>query len=306
MASTDHSWEFFSDPTAFLAEAGPLLTAEPVLGSVIASYTQRIERGGGRFGADWAELGAGFEPWWAVLRDGRGVVVSAGMRTAPFEPFPPFLLSMPDAAARDLARAVHRRGEVLGGVNGALPASRLMVEETVRLAGGGEPQVRQHTRLFEATEVEVPAAPAGELRLLRIDEAELGLAWFRAFGREADEQAGRSEGHGDGMHVTMADIEDRIGHGGLWAFEAPGGEVVHLTGVSVPAYGVSRVGPVYTPRQHRGRGVAGYVVGELTRRGLAEGTRMCLFTDQANPVSNRIYERLGYRRVVDMANVVLV
>ena len=39
------------------------------------------------------------------------------------------------------------------------------------------------------------------------------------------------------------------------------------------------------------------------RREVAAGTRACLFTDQANPTSNRLYETLGYRPVVDMANL---
>ena len=58
---------------------------------------------------------------------------------------------------------------------------------------------------------------------------------------------------------------------------------------------------MFTPKEHRGGGIASYVVGELTRRGLAAGHRMCLFTDQANPTSNKIYEALGYRPVTDMA-----
>jgi predicted GNAT family acetyltransferase len=36
-----------------------------------------------------------------------------------------------------------------------------------------------------------------------------------------------------------------------------------------------------------------------------QGARVCLFTDQANPTSNKIYEALGFRRVVDMANLVI-
>jgi RimJ/RimL family protein N-acetyltransferase len=305
MANPDPTLDFYADPAAFLDAAGPLLTAEPVLGSVIATVTERMVRQGESLRASWAELGLDFEPWWLAVRDERGEVVSAAMRTAPFAPYPCFCLPMPVAAAQGLARALHARGEHLGGSNGALPAAREVLDETARLTGS-QVQVKQHTRLFEATTVEVPSAPPGTLRLLRADEAELGLARFRAFGREADEQAGREDGHsGAGEHFTIGDIIDRIGYDGLWAFESPDGEVVHLTGVSLPAYGVSRVGPVYTPRGHRGRGIAGYVVGELTRRGLANRTRMCLFTDQANPVSNKIYERLGYRRVVDMANLVI-
>ena len=68
-------------------------------------------------------------------------------------------------------------------------------------------------------------------------------------------------------------------------------------------FGVARIGPVYTPREHRGRGYASAAVAEVSRRLLDEGVRVCLFTDQANPTSNRIYQALGYRPVVDMANL---
>jgi hypothetical protein len=35
------------------------------------------------------------------------------------------------------------------------------------------------------------------------------------------------------------------------------------------------------------------------------GRAVCLFTDQANPTSNRIYQALGYPPVVDMANLLI-
>lgn len=57
---------------------------------------------------------------------------------------------------------------------------------------------------------------------------------------------------------------------------------------------------VYTPPKHRGRGYATSCVAELTRRELAAGAEFCcLYTDLANPVSNAIYARIGYRRVCD-------
>jgi predicted GNAT family acetyltransferase len=43
----------------------------------------------------------------------------------------------------------------------------------------------------------------------------------------------------------------------------------------------------------------------VSRELLDEGARVCLFTDQANPVSNALYERLGFRRLVDQAQIVL-
>lgn len=61
-----------------------------------------------------------------------------------------------------------------------------------------------------------------------------------------------------------------------------------------------RVGPVYTPPQHRGRGYASNLTAEVSRRMLAERRRFCFrYTDLANPTSNHIYREIGYRPVTD-------
>ena len=55
---------------------------------------------------------------------------------------------------------------------------------------------------------------------------------------------------------------------------------------------------VYTPPAHRGDGFATAVVAHTSRWALSNGAEGCtLFTDLANRVSNRIYERIGYVRV---------
>ncbi|MCY7401667.1 MAG: hypothetical protein LH477_12090 [Nocardioides sp.] len=296
--------EFFDAPQPFLDVAAPLLTADPVLGSVIASVTERTAREVAAGKDSWSEVGAPFERWWAVIRDGSGAVVSAAMRTAPFAPYPTFSLPMGDEAATALAVALHARGELLGGANGALPGAHALAAETARL-WDGTLLVDTHTRLWEAASVEVPPAPAGRLGRATEDDAELVLAWFTAFHDEADVQAGREPHPDSGGHNTLDGVLVRIREGVEWLWELPGGSVAHLTGASLPSYGVSRVGPVFTPREHRGAGIASYVVGELTRRGLKAGHRMCLFTDQANPTSNKIYAGLGYEPVVDMAEHVV-
>ena len=62
-----------------------------------------------------------------------------------------------------------------------------------------------------------------------------------------------------------------------------------------------RVGPVYTPPERRGRGYASACVAALSQR-LLDGRAFCaLFTDLDNPVSNRIYRRIGYEPVCDFA-----
>ena len=292
--------EFFDTPQPFLDAAGDLLAAQPVLGSVIASVTSRTAREVASGVDSWAEVDAPFARWWVVVRDDAGEVVSAAMRTAPFKPYPSFGLPMSDDAARALAAALHERGELLGGANGALPGAGVLARATAELAGG-EVVADKATRLWEATAVEVPSAPEGRLRLATEDDADLVLAWFTAFHAEADEQAGREPDPDSGEHNTPDSVLIRIREGIEWLWELPDGTIAHLSGSGLPAYGVARIGPVYTPREFRGRGIASYVVGELTRRGLEAGTRMCLFTDRANPTSNKIYAALGYEPVVDMA-----
>lgn len=289
--------QFFTDPAEFLAVAGPVLAADPVIGSVVATISERAVR----------ERAAGVPVpdgpcWWAVITDG-DTVVGVAMRTAPRPPYPLFVLPMPDAAARLLAAALRDRDEHPGGCNGALPAARILAEESVRL-WGGPAEVEQHSRLFECRAVTRPAAVAGTLRRAEEADFELVLDWHDAFHREAAEQAGRRE-PGLDLGPDADGVHRGIAAGKVWLFVDPDGTPAHLTGVNPPAYGVSRIGPVYTPKTHRGRGIASYVVAELTARGLAAGSRMCLFTDQANPVSNKIYEAIGYRRVVDMANLII-
>jgi predicted GNAT family acetyltransferase len=73
-----------------------------------------------------------------------------------------------------------------------------------------------------------------------------------------------------------------------------------MVGVNLAVAGVVRVGPVYTPPQLRRRGYAGSAVAAVSRRALAAGAARCmLFTDLANPTSNKIYAEVGYRRIAD-------
>jgi uncharacterized protein len=62
--------------------------------------------------------------------------------------------------------------------------------------------------------------------------------------------------------------------------------------------GWASVGPVYTPPAARGRGYATSLVAAVSQFLLDQGRPGCtLFTNLANPTSNAIYMRIGYRRI---------
>ena len=290
--------QFCADSSEFLAAAGDYLAIHPVVSTVVTTVAHRVlsQQADGIAQLD--------RNWWLVVRDASGAVVSAGMRTAPFSPYPLFLLPMPDEAAVALARTLHEREEEVLAVNGALPVVELFAAELTRL-GGGQVQVSQHTRLHELGQLVWPAPVPGHLEAATEDDVELTTEWFGAFMGDADEQAGRPRGASTHEVPDRAEMLRRLRAGQLWFWVSETGEKVHLTGVNPPSFGVARVGPVYTPPVQRGRGWASNAVAEVSRQIQAGGARVCLFTDQANPISNKVYAALGYRPVVDMANLVI-
>jgi predicted GNAT family acetyltransferase len=78
------------------------------------------------------------------------------------------------------------------------------------------------------------------------------------------------------------------------------GVPVAMAGRTAAVAGVVRVAPVYTPPALRRRGYGGAATVAVSRAALDGGASdVVLFTDLANPASNALYQRLGYRPVED-------
>jgi RimJ/RimL family protein N-acetyltransferase len=172
------------------------------------------------------------------------------------------------------------------------PLGRAWVERT-----GGVSRVRMRGALHVLTEVCDPDRPAsGELREAGKDDRALLIAWEDAFVAEADAGvAGQAERTVDRRLVA-----------GLQQLWVDGGKPVSTLVLNHMVAGTVRVGVVYTPPEHRGRGYASSAVAAASRLALARGAERCmLFTDLANPTSNRIYAAVGYRRVGDWEDRVL-
>jgi predicted GNAT family acetyltransferase len=142
------------------------------------------------------------------------------------------------------------------------------------------------------TEVRQPPHPVqGELRRASEEHRELLVAWERAFVADA------------GVIPSAAaeaerTVERRLAAGSahLWH----DGQPVSMLALSPQIAGTVRIGPVYTPPEHRRHGYASAAVAAASQGSLARGASRCmLFTDVANATSNRIYAAVGFRRVAD-------
>ena len=264
----------FIEPADFLARAGPFLRAaeaENVLMLGICS-----PGGSGRFDDSC---------YLATVEEDRAVVACA-LRTPPYSA----LLTRADREALELLVTdlvgTYRDLPAAAGPEPAIPVFAELW--SARTGATARPATRM--RVFEARRVLRRPLPAGTFRIATEADLSLAARWAEAFFDEAG--LDDPSDPGDVAHGQI-----REGSLFLWEDSRP---------VSMAAWAgrtgrTVRINSVYTSPEHRGRGYASACVASLTQRLLDEGlSSCCLYTDLANPTSNKIYQAIGYRPVCDV------
>lgn len=78
------------------------------------------------------------------------------------------------------------------------------------------------------------------------------------------------------------------------------GKLVSVAAKTRPTINNITVNFVYTPKEARKKGYASNCVAALSQRMLDEGYKTTtLYTDLANPTSNKIYQEIGYEKIVE-------
>jgi GNAT superfamily N-acetyltransferase len=220
--------------------------------------------------------------YWATIRGDAGVVGCA-CRTPPY----PLVLSrLPAAAIDTLVDDVGKAYASLSGVNGPVAEAEAFANAWA-LRTGCSAQHRFRLRLHALQRVELSADLApGALR--KATEADVALArdWIDAYVRDA------------GLDPAAPDAAERmIGHGKLYLW-IDGGKARSMAAVSRETGSGCSINGVYTPPHERRRGYATAAVAALSEALLNAGQRFCcLYTDLANPTSNSIYAKIGYRPI---------
>jgi len=137
-----------------------------------------------------------------------------------------------------------------------------------------------------------PAATNGRLRPVREDEAMLFADWTTAFCHDCGMTP-----HAPADELSRA--RERIAREESFFWEVDSRPVSTATVHARTPNGI-RVSLVYTPADLRGRGYASACVAALSQRMLDAGRKFCfLYTDLANPTSNKIYRAIGYEKVCE-------
>ncbi|WP_329003706.1 GNAT family N-acetyltransferase [Kribbella sp. NBC_00709] len=265
-----------SDPQAFEQTVFPFLQQDAVLHTLIMSNVHERANGTVRAESEPSYYVSVHDPdvvGVAMRTPGRGVYLGA----------------LREDLAEPIADAYLDVLPELPSVAGDRPAARRFAERWVERRGGDLTETRG-TRLHKLIDFTPLDADGGAPRLMKADEVELVAAWAKD---------GFAEELASG-HLEWA--ARRLEQGTMWMWEVDG-EAVSMVSYHLPIFGVCRVGPVYTPPEQRRHGYAGALTSHVSAMILAGGNQACLYTDLANPTSNKIYHQAGYRPVADFVDV---
>jgi len=214
-------------------------------------------------------------------------VVGAAVQT------PPHALlatSLSSSEVNALVSDLHRRGWKTGEFVATVPTAGLLAERWSVITGTKLNRVRA-LRVFRLDQVMDPPTVPGALRVAAADDLEWLAECAAAFARDINEPMSF-----DPVPHTRRAIEEGRLH--LWTHA---GERLAMCAWAGPTPNGIRINQVYTPPQLRGRGYASAATAALSRKLLDSGRKFCfLFTDAANPTSNSIYQKIGYRHVADL------
>jgi predicted GNAT family acetyltransferase len=269
------TWSLTGNIDGYLAIAGDFLRADPVRNTILLTVAETLRiRGPKTFGPVPPLLG-----WW---RADDGGITAALLHTPPH---PILLTGLPGDSAGALAEALVARGRDLNGVGAEEGSARAFAAFWSELTGAGA-EVFLRSRLYRLGRLKPPEpAPEGVARLADDADRDLLASWFTAFAAEIGQADGRP---------ASSEVDDRLSYRGMTLWEVDG-IVVSMAGFHRPSAGTVRVAPVYTPSEHRRRGYAATATAAVSRAALDSGAEnVVLFTDQANPTSNALYQRLGF------------
>jgi predicted GNAT family acetyltransferase len=216
-------------------------------------------------------------------------VVGAAWQTPPF---PLGVTTLPEDAIPELVNFALVQPSHPSGIVGPSATVELFTEQWLLAVKCGI-KSKMAQGVFQLTQVNPLPKAAGMMRVAEERDFSLLVQWNLDFSRELnlDDDVKHTE-----ERVSFA-IKNHTRF--LWEIE---GKATAMAGLGGKTPNGMRITSVYTLPDQRGKGYASTLVATLSQQQLNEGKRFCfLYTDLANPTSNRIYQKMGYKMVCDSA-----
>jgi len=272
----------YEDPAVWLADAMPLLAADEPRHNLLFGIADRLIRG------------QGFDEHRLWLAMAGGAPVGALLQTPPYR----VVLARPatEDALDALVEAALAEHPMVPGVHGVRPEVVAFADRWRERTGDAVTEGMAQG-IYEARAVDdAPAPPDGAPRRATPTDLDTLVPMVEAFADEALAADAVRDRERE-LSTTRDRLTAEPEVAGMWVWVVDD-TIVSLTGHAGRTPSGIRIGPVYTPPEHRGRGYATALVHAQTAWLLADAVDVCfLYTDLANPTSNAVYRRIGYRKV---------
>ncbi len=201
----------------------------------------------------------------------------------------------PSRAVSELASYLRDKNIEITGVT-----ARDALCQAFMAAYGGEFTLRENLDIMVLeTLIEPPPCP-GTVQKAALSDLDLIVDWKCATIREALNEEPVPE------RVRETTL-DQLKRSVVWLMRDPSGEPVSMANSGRMLERGACVSGVYTPPEHRGKGYCQNTVAALCKELLACGkSYITLFVDKKNPISNRVYRKIGFDILEDSSDYRLV
>jgi len=269
----------------FLDDVGEMLYAAETVNNLILGISERLA----------ADPNAYQNPFFASVQDETSRAVLAAVMTPPHN----LILAGNEDFEQGYSTLIDYLQENLidiPGVIGPVDIAQDFAEAWERMMHQSC-RIQMHQKVYELRAVNMPSMPLGHFRLADSEDIPQIAAWIQAFEAEA---------LGEIHDLDLARAGRLVDRGYMFVWNKAG-EIVSMGMKTRPISHSISVGEVYTPPEHRRKGYATALVAQLSQHLLDLGYQFVnLFTDQANPTSNSIYQKIGYVPVCDFSQYTIV
>lgn len=268
----------FEDPSLFKEIAGDFLLSNEVVNNLGLGILYSLVRNSTTYS----------NPFLAVVSDDASPVLVMIMTP----PHNLFIYGEGTKTSEAISLAISHIKELEIDVPGVLGPVALANEFAQAWANmfGSTLTVAMEQRIYELQKVNPVPINNGKLRTATVDDMDLVADWIYEFAQVTPESITR-EG---AQKLAERSINDSILY--IWDDNGP----VSMAKEARPTENGVVVNLVYTPPEHQRKGYATSCVAMLSQQLLDRGYKFCsLYTDLANPTSNSIYMKIGYKPVAD-------
>lgn len=273
----------YSDSSVFSEQVAPLLNRNEDSNSLFLGILGQIQANQ-------------YDDYFLALAENNDEIVAACLMTPPHALQLVVFHQLPEIE-KEIAVHLRNLGVKVSGIVGEQETSRLFAKAWTN---DTKEQVRvlMDQGLYRVDAVNKGLQKSvGTWRIASNKDAKLLIEWYKLFEEETgiDRRSTQEQ--------ATQRIEEFLDRKEVYVWEVDG-SVVSCMKKGRPSKNGITVSFVFTPKAYRANGYARTLVAEVTEELLLEYDFVMLYTDLANPTSNKIYREIGYEQIANPVHLI--